>query len=196
MVAEEVTETGSRSGQTSPVIKAMVPTGGGVYSVLTCPQWLLNDGIGNLDTFLVNEIVAQMLPTLERAVISGSGSSQPKGLIHVTPSSSSNEASPQRDCQALQYIASGDATMIPHGPNDSPVVYGGDVLLSTVAALRVPYRARARWLMSRSTMSTIAQWKDTQGRYLLQPGLQGEADRLLGYPVIISDSMSDEGSNT
>jgi HK97 family phage major capsid protein len=70
------------------------------------------------------------------------------------------------------------------------------VLINVVKALRVPYRANARWLVNRNTLATIAGWKDGQSRYLLQPGLQGETDRLMGYPVVVSDKVADIGANT
>jgi len=51
--------------------------------------------------------------------------------------------------------------------------------------------------MNSNTLFTIAEWRDTTGRsYVNYDLLSGQPNSLLGYPVRISESMQDIGSNT
>lgn len=192
---EWVAETGTRNTQNTPTLKSMVPTHGGCSSLVRLTQWLLQDSPFMLEDFLINQIATEQALALESAVIGGNGTNKPTGMTNSAPVTTTDAASPERDYQTLQYIASGASASIPHDPNASPLQYGGDVLHDVVAALRIPYRQNARWLMNRTTLNTIAKWKDSYGRYLISPGLQGESEMLLGYPVMLSDQVADIGTN-
>lgn len=46
------------------------------------------------------------------------------------------------------------------------------------------------WMMNSTAMAAARKLKDSQNRYLFEPGLNGTVDSLLGYPVQINDSMA------
>ena len=67
-----------------------------------------------------------------------------------------------------------------------------DTLIDLVHALKAQYRAAGAFLMNDLTLAAIRKFKDGQGNYLWQPGLQaGVAGLLLGYPVHTDEHMPD-----
>jgi HK97 family phage major capsid protein len=46
------------------------------------------------------------------------------------------------------------------------------------------------WMMNSTAMSAARKLKDTTNRYLFEPGLNGNVDSLLGFPVQINDSIA------
>jgi HK97 family phage major capsid protein len=58
------------------------------------------------------------------------------------------------------------------------------------------YRAGASWVMNSSTAARIRKLKDLSNQYLRQASLiEGQPDRLLGYPVRIWEQMDDVAAN-
>jgi HK97 family phage major capsid protein len=45
------------------------------------------------------------------------------------------------------------------------------------------------WMMNNTAMSAARKLKDTTNQYLFAPGLNGDTDSLLGFPVYLNDSM-------
>jgi HK97 family phage major capsid protein len=71
-----------------------------------------------------------------------------------------------------------------------------DELFDVVHAVKRPYRQNAAWLMNDSTLKAVRKLKDSQNNYLFVPGLSaGEADTLLGAPVLTDPNISALGSN-
>ncbi len=58
------------------------------------------------------------------------------------------------------------------------------------------YRNGAVWIMNDTTASVVSQMLDGTGRPLWQPSvIEGEPDRLLGYPVLTDEAMPDIAAN-
>ena len=118
------------------------------------------------------------------------------GFITSTPESNGDDDSPQRSEGVFQYVASGSASEIPHAPSGSPQLYGPDALVDLVKALRSPYRANASFVMNSNTLAEIMKWRDVDGRGYLNYDLStGAPTGLMGYPLSISESMQDIGTN-
>lgn len=49
------------------------------------------------------------------------------------------------------------------------------------------------WMMNSTSMSAARKLKDSQNRYLFEPGLNGNVDSLLGFDVQINDSVANTG---
>ena len=45
------------------------------------------------------------------------------------------------------------------------------------------------WMMNNTAMSAARKLKDTTNQYLFAPGMNGDTDSLLGFPVYLNDSM-------
>ncbi len=58
-----------------------------------------------------------------------------------------------------------------------------DALISAVAAMPMPDRLQAKWLVGKDVAGDLARIRDTLGRHVYEPGIQNEPARLLGFPV-------------
>lgn len=124
---------------------------------------LLNDSMFDIQAFLTDTFRRTFGDAEERAFVNGSGTGQPRGFL--------------LDAEVGVTSAVGDAITT-------------DELMDLFHALRVPYRARATWMLHDSTILAIRKLKDANDQYIWQPGLQaGQPDRILGRPVAVSRFM-------
>jgi len=129
---------------------------------------LLNDSMFDIQAFLVDTFRRTFGDAEEKAFIAGTGTGQPTGFLN--------------DAQTGVTSAVGNAV-------------ASDELMDLFHALRVPYRARATWMLHDSTVLAIRKLKDNDGQYIWQPGLQaGQPDRILGRPVAVSRFMPELGT--
>jgi HK97 family phage major capsid protein len=71
-----------------------------------------------------------------------------------------------------------------------------DELFDVVHSVKRPYRQNAAWLMNDATLKSIRKLKDSSNQYLFVPGLAaGEADTLLGAPVLTDPNIDTVASN-
>jgi HK97 family phage major capsid protein len=71
-----------------------------------------------------------------------------------------------------------------------------DALIALMYSLPAPYRTQGEWVMNGTTLGVIRQIKDTQGRYIWQPGLTlGQPETILGRPVMEAVDMDDPTAN-
>jgi HK97 family phage major capsid protein len=84
----------------------------------------------------------------------------------------------------LQYIGSGDAAGFDANPEAR--------LIDLVHTLKSGHRQGAAWVMNSATLAQVRKLKTADGAFLWQPGLvEGQPDRLLGYPVVEAEDMPD-----
>ena len=104
----------------------------------------------------------------ENAFMTGTGDQQPLGVF-----AASDDGIPtSRD------VSSGNTTTSPKF----------DGLKKAKYSIKQVYWAGLSWLFHRTVMESIAKLKDGNGRYLLQDSVvQGEPDRMLGFPVHLSE---------
>ncbi len=58
--------------------------------------------------------------------------------------------------------------------------------------MKAGHRQGASWVMNSATLSEVRKLKTADGAFLWQPGLvEGQPDRLLGYPVVEAEDMPD-----
>lgn len=77
------------------------------------------------------------------------------------------------------------------GANSVSGAFSADNLIDLRYSVGAQYVAEgAGWMMSSSGMSAARKLKDTTNQYLFAPGLNGDPDSLLGYPVYINDSVA------
>lgn len=98
----------------------------------------------------------------------GSGSTEPLGMF----TASASGISTGRD------VDSGSTTSIT-----------ADSLFAMKYKVKQQYLAdpSTYWIFHRDAMKIIATLKDSQNRYLLSTGLDGNPDKLLGYPILLSE---------
>jgi HK97 family phage major capsid protein len=118
------------------------------------------------EAMLITNITEAMVKALEQAIISGTGSGQPKGIITETP-------------------ASGQTVEV------SAVAY--ENLINAEAALPQKYEANAVWCMSKKSFMAYIGITDANGQPIARVnyGIAGRPERfLLGRPVICNDYLS------
>jgi len=63
-------------------------------------------------------------------------------------------------------------------------------------ALKPGHRQGAVWVMNAATIALIRKVKDSTGAYIWQPSvIEGQPNRLLGYPVVEASDMPDVAAN-
>lgn len=129
---------------------------------------LLRQSILPIDSLVPQRMAYKLGIAEEKAFLTGSGAQQPLGLF----TASNNGVGTARD-----YSTGNTATEIRF-----------DALIGCKFNLKSQYLRNARWLFHRDAMAQIAQLKDGNGQYLLQPNVaQGNGDLLLGLPVLMSE---------
>ena len=115
---------------------------------------------------LINNVVEAMTKAVEQAIISGSGTGQPKGIL--------TETAPNGQALTSAAVAYAD-------------------LVNAEAALPQAYEANAVWCMSKKTFMAYAGLVDTAGQPIgrVNYGIAGKPERvLLGRPVICCDYVT------
>lgn len=118
------------------------------------------------ETKFVNDVADAMVKALEQAIISGSGTDRPKGILAETPATG----------QALQ-IASGTALSY-------------DILIAMESALPSAYENGAVYAMTKKTFMAFFGLTDDNGQPIarINYGISGKPERsILGRDVVILD---------
>lgn len=120
---------------------------------------LLYDNAFGLENFLIDSFGKAIGNAEENAFLNGTGSGQPTGIFATKDGGT--------------YITAKTT--------------GADAIIELVYSLKRAYRKSAAFIMNDKMIATIRTYKDNNGTYMWQPALvQGEPDRLLGYPVYTS----------
>ena len=66
------------------------------------------------------------------------------------------------------------------------------MLIDLVHSLKAGHRQGASFVMNSATLAEVRKLKTANGAFLWQPGMvDGQPDRLLGYPVVEAEDMPD-----
>lgn len=120
------------------------------------------------ESVFASNVAEAMAKSKEQAIMFGTGSGQPKGILTETPAVG----------QALEIVANGKL--------------GYDTLVSAEAALPLAYEAGAVWLMTKKTFMAFAGMVDGNGQPIARTnyGIGGRPERmLLGRNVILNEYM-------
>lgn len=133
---------------------------------------LLQDSAFDLNSFLAMKLGTRIARAINTHFTTGSGSSQPFGAV--------------TDATQGKPGASGETTSL---------IF--DDLIDLEHSVDPAYRRNARFMMNDTTLKVIKKLKDSQSRYLWQPGLpiQGEPDRINNYPYTINQDMADPAAS-
>lgn len=103
-----VSETGSRSATNTSQLREIVPTMGELYAYPSATNWSLEDIFFDATGWLQDQVARSFAIAEGTAVISGSGSSQPTGMLNTTPVTTADDAVSPRAAAAYQYVLGGD----------------------------------------------------------------------------------------
>jgi HK97 family phage major capsid protein len=168
-------ETGARAASTTPTFDKVAISTYDVFANPQATQQFLDDSSVDVESWLATELSDEFAETEGTAFISGDGTNKPKGILAYTAGTSFGQ---------IQQVASGTS-----GDFD------GDDLITLLYTLKEPYARNASFIMNRSTVKKVRLFKDSNGQYIWQPGLQaGQPSSLLGRPCLEDPNMPAVGA--
>ena len=176
-----VSETALRPETDTPNFAEIAPPSGDLYANPAASQAMLDDAAFDLESWLANEIAIEFARAEGSAFVSGSGVNQPEGFLSAPTSIAEDGV---RAFGQVQYIGSGDAAGFDAAPDAK--------LIDLIHSLKSGHRQGASFVMNSATLATVRKLKTADGAFLWQPGMvEGQPDRLLGYPVVEAEDMPD-----
>ncbi len=176
-----VSETTARPETETPQFKEIAPPTGELYANPAASQTMLDDAGFDLESWLASEIAMEFARAEGAAFVNGTGFDQPEGFLNAPASTADDGA---RTFGTLQYIGSGDAAGFGNTPEAR--------LIDLVHTMKAGHRQGASFVMNSATLAEVRKLKTADGAFLWQPGMvEGQPDRLLGYPVVEAEDMPD-----
>lgn len=177
-----VGEAAARSETASPTLAEVAIVPGEIYANAAATQRALDDMQFDAEAWLLEEVTEEFAAQEGAAFVNGSGINQPKGFLTYTTADTADSA---RAFGTLQHVPTGvDGNWAAIDPSD--------ILIDLVHTLNPRYRQGASFVMNAATLADIRKFKDADGNFIWRPGLvEGQADTLLGYPVVEAEDMPD-----
>ncbi|MDP3735850.1 MAG: phage major capsid protein [Hyphomonadaceae bacterium] len=172
-------ETGSRAETMAPTLDLLEFPAAELYAMPAATQTLLDDAYADIDEWLAEEVEQSFASQESAAFVTGNGSNKPKGFLDYDMIADASHA-----WEKIGFILSGGAGAF---ASSDPA----DKLIDLIYALKSQFRANARFVMNRRTVSAVRKLKDGDDNYLWRPGMAGESASLLGYPVTEIEDMPD-----
>jgi HK97 family phage major capsid protein len=143
-------------------------------------QRILDDAAINVEQWLADKIANKIARVEADVFINGNGVAKPRGLATYTTAATGDAS---RAWGTFEHVSTGVNSGF---AASSPA----DILFDLVGAFKPFYLNGASFMTRREVITLIRKFKDSQLGYLWQPGLQaGQADRLIGYPVVMNQDM-------
>lgn len=181
-----VSEVAPRPDTGTPQFAEIAPPTGDLYANPAASQAMLDDAAFDIETWLANEIALEFARAEGTAFVRGTGINQPEGFLTAATGTAEDGV---RAFGTVQYIGSGNATGFDSAPDAR--------LIDLIHSLKSGHRQGAVFVMNSSTLATVRKLKTADGAFLWQPGMvEGQPDRLLGYPVIEAEDMPDVAGGT
>ncbi|MBS7668223.1 phage major capsid protein [Croceicoccus sp. 1NDH52] len=181
-----VSDAAARPETATPTFHEIAPPTGELYANPASSQAMLDDAGFDLEAWLADEIATEFARAEGAAFVNGTGVDQPLGFLMSNQSAADDAA---RTFGSLQYVGSGNASGFDTAPEAK--------LIDLVHTLKASHRQGASWVMNSATMAAVRKLKTSDGAFLWQPGLiEGQPDRLLGYPIIEAEDMPDVAAGT
>ncbi|OBV09945.1 phage major capsid protein [Erythrobacter dokdonensis] len=176
-----VSEASQRPETAAPGFAEIAPPSGELYANPAASQAMLDDAAFDIETWLANEIALEFARAEGTAFVRGSGINQPEGFLSAPTGTAEDGV---RAFGTMQYIGSGNATGFDMSPDSR--------LIDLIHSLKSSHRQGASFVMNSATLAAVRKLKTSDGAFLWQPGMvEGQPDRLLGYPVIEAEDMPD-----
>lgn len=154
-----------------------------LYAMPAATQSILDDSAINIESWLADEVSIEFAFQEGTAFINGNGAARPKGFLQGDIVDEDSWAWGKTGrvktgaAGAFKTTAAGD-----QATNFTDLVY----------ALKPAFRANARFVMNRKTVSEVMKFRDADGRPLWHSGLrEGQPDVIHGYPITEAEDMPD-----
>lgn len=180
-----VSEAAARPETDTPDFAEIAPPTGELYANPAASQAMLDDAAFDLEGWLAGEIAVEFARAEGAAFVNGTGTNQPRGFLKAPVSALGDTT---RAFGTLQYMGTGNATGLGTDPDER--------LIDLVHSLKAGHRQGACWVMNATTLAEVRKLKNADGSFLWQPGMvEGQPDRLLGYPVVEAEDMPGIAAN-
>ena len=184
-----VGETTARPQTNTPAWAPLTPVFGEIYANPAVTQKALDDLWFDVAGELTRDIITEFAEQEGAAFISGDGTNKPKGILAATQAATDDGT---RAFGTLQYLATGVSAGFKAA---TATVNPADDLIDLIYTLKKKHRNGASFMMNGKTLSVIRKWKDADGNYLWQPGMQaGQPSMILGYGITENEDMPDAGT--
>ncbi|KAA5805271.1 phage major capsid protein [Alkalicaulis satelles] len=175
-----VAETAARPETDTSTLALIEFPAAELYAMPAATPTLLDDAMVNLDEWLADEVRDVFAAAEGAAFVNGDGVNKPRGFLSYP-----REEEGQNAWGEIGFVATGAAGAF---PAEDPV----DVLIDLIYAPAAAYRANARFVMNKASVSVVRKFKDSEGNYIWQPGLAaGQPATLMGYRVTEAEDMPD-----
>jgi HK97 family phage major capsid protein len=175
--ASWVGETAARPETATSGLALLEFPAGELYAMPAATQALLEDSYADVDAWLADEVEGAFAAQESAAFVSGDGAGKPRGFLDY------------------EIVAEGSHVWGKIGSvaGDFTADDAADQIIDLIYTPKSQFRAGARFVMNRRTVSAVRKLKDGDGRYLWQPGNGGEPATVMGYPVTEVEDMPDIG---
>ncbi|TAD75883.1 MAG: phage major capsid protein [Sphingomonadales bacterium] len=181
-----VSEVAGRPETATPQFAEIAPPSGDLYANPAASQTMLDDAAFDIEAWLASEIALEFARAEGSAFVKGSGVNQPEGFL-TAPKATAEDG--VRAFGTTQYIGTGSASGLGTSLDSK--------LIDLIHTLKSGHRQGAVFVMNSATLASVRKLKTVDGAFLWQPGLvEGQPDRLLGYPVIEAEDMPDVAGGT
>ncbi|MEM1313854.1 MAG: phage major capsid protein [Pseudomonadota bacterium] len=179
------TETGATAETATPQIERVIIPLHELSALPKTSQRLLDDSAFDIESWLADRIADKFARAEADAFVSGDGVDKPKGFLTYPVAPAGSDVWGQ-----IGFVRS-------EGAGDFNPVNPADAIVDLVYSLGARYRARGAFVMNSKTAGAVRKLKDADGRFLWSDALTlGELSRLMGYPVLISETMPDTGDGS
>jgi HK97 family phage major capsid protein len=176
-----VSEVAPRPTTATPTFAEIAPPSGDLYANPAASQAMLDDAAFDVESWLASEIATEFARAEGFAFVKGTGINQPEGFLTGAKATAEDGV---RAFGTLQYVGTGNATGLGTALDTK--------LIDIIHQLKSGHRQGAVFVMNSATLASVRKLKTADGAFLWQPGLvDGQPDRLLGYPVIEAEDMPD-----
>ncbi|MEP2236516.1 MAG: phage major capsid protein [Alteripontixanthobacter sp.] len=181
-----VGETAARPETDTPDFAEIAPPTGELYANPAASQAMLDDAGFDLESWLASEIAMEFAQAEGSAFVNGNGINRPSGFLNAPVATAEDGV---RAFGSLQYIGSGDGFDLGTSPQER--------LIDLIHTMKAGHRQGASFVMNSATLAEVRKLKTADGAFLWQPGMvEGQPDRLLGYPVVEAEDMPDVAAGT
>lgn len=181
-----VSETAPRPDTQAPQFAEIAPPAGELYANPAASQTMLDDAAFDIESWLAGEIAMEFARAEGAAFVGGNGVNQPEGFLSAPTSTAEDSV---RAFGTVQYVGSGDAAGFDAAPDAR--------LVDLIHTMKAGHRQGASFVMNSATLAEVRKLKTADGAFLWQPGMvEGQPDRLLGYPVVEAEDMPDIAAGT
>lgn len=172
-----VSETGTRSETTTPILaKRIIPTHE-LYAEPRATQKLLDDSFVNIEQWLADKVAAKFARDEATAFVSGNGVGKPRGFLSYAAGTAWGQ---------VEQVNSGTSGALT-----------ADGLINLLFSLKDEYQRNAIFAMNRLSVRDVRKFKDSTNQYLWQPSYAaGTPDTILGRPVVMASDIPTASANS